>query len=466
MAHKTTPAQPTWARTARGAALAILTRMHPADRDARERLDHMLTGLDLDPRDSRFCTELVYGIIKRRRTLDAALRPLVTRPWHRVEADVRQLLRLGAYQMIFLERIPVSAATDQAVELAARACRPGAPGFCNAVLRRLARLVGPVVPAGGDRRCIPLDAGRWRAMNDDVLPPPADRPVEYLGQAYSFPDWLIRRWLDRWPAVEVARWCRYFNSPPRLYVRVNTLRTSPQEAIDKCRAAGFHVSPTAHGLTLSFDGPGSPTQLPGFAEGGCFVQDVTATEIVAGLDVEPGQRVLDLCAAPGGKTTHLAAMMQNRGEIVACDISHSRLERLRENCQRLGIHIVRPVLIRPGREADLPQGPFDWVVLDVPCSNTGVLGRRAEARWRLRPTDIDRLSRLQMDLLGRVAKRIGTGARIAYCTCSVDAQENERCVRQFLRDHPDFDLVNQTWFLPGLDGDGGYVACLRHLAEG
>ena len=461
-----TPGAPAWARTARGAALHVLTGMRPAAHDVRERLDRALTEHAMDPRDCHLCTELVYGVVKRRRTLDTVLRCLVTRRWDRVESDVRHLLRLGAYQMIFLDRIPASAATHQTVELAKAACRGGADRFCNAVLRRLARAVGPVVETGGDTRTIPLGAHRWRRLNIDVLPSRAARLAEYLGQAYSFPDWLIRRWLGHWPAVEVERWCVYFNTPPPLYLRVNTIKADPDQAVARCRTEGFRVSPGPLPLMMCFDGSGSPARLPGFDQGWCFVQDVTAAEIVQGLGVQPGQRVLDLCAAPGGKATHLAAIMGNQGEIVACDVSAARLEPLRENCRRLGVRIVRALQIRPGHDADVPAGPFDWVLLDVPCSNTGVLGRRVEARWRLRPGDFAELSRVQTALLGQAAKRIGTGGRIAYCTCSVDPEENGQCVQAFLHQHPDLDLVAQSWFLPGLDGDGGYVAQLQRRAEG
>jgi len=446
--------------------LHVLRHARVSAHDAREHLDRCLAALDLDPRDAGLCTELVYGVVKRQRTLDAVLRWMVTRPWHRVEPDVRHVLRLGAYQMVFLERIPPSAATHETVELAKSACRGGADRFCNAVLRRLAGAIGPVTATGGDTRTIPLHTGRWRVLHHDVLPSPAQRPVEYLGQAYSFPDWLIRRWLADWPVVEVERWCRHFDRPSPLYLRVNTLRATPTQVLEQCRAHGFDAQPGPHPLTILCAAPGSPTRLPGFDQGEFFVQDVTATDIVHRLGVHAGQRVLDLCAAPGGKTTHLAAAMGNQGDIVACDVSEARLALLRENCDRLGVSIVQPVHVHATDDADVPDGPFDWVVVDAPCSNTGVLGRRAEARWRLKPTDFAELADVQRALLRRAAKRIGTRGRIAYCTCSVDAEEDQRRVQELLGDRPDLELVDQTWFLPGLDGDGAYLARLRHRAEG
>jgi 16S rRNA (cytosine967-C5)-methyltransferase len=203
----------------------------------------------------------------------------------------------------------------------------------------------------------------------------------------------------------------------------------------------------------------SVLNLPGWNEGHFSVQDETAQHAALTLAPQPGETVLDLCAAPGTKTGHLAELMQNRGTIIATDVSEDRLEKVRDNARRLQLEIIQTVLIdRDG--TNIPDGPFDAILIDAPCTNTGVLGKRIEARWRITPRDIDELSALQQRLLEQAADRVRPGGRIVYSTCSIEPEENENNVQNFLSSRPEFELRSERGFRPGDPSDGGYQALL------
>jgi 16S rRNA (cytosine967-C5)-methyltransferase len=202
-------------------------------------------------------------------------------------------------------------------------------------------------------------------------------------------------------------------------------------------------------------------QLPGYEQGWFAVQDESAMRVAAALAPEPGSRVLDLCAAPGGKTTHLAELMRNQGQIVACDVDDERLRTVAELSARLGITIIETVRLRPGLNENAPAGPFDAILVDVPCSNTGVLGRRPEVRWRLRPVDLKHLIPLQTKLLLQAAERVRPGGAIVYSTCSIEPEENRAVVDAVLQAMPELSLEADEAQVPGKPADGGYWARLR-----
>ena len=225
-------------------------------------------------------------------------------------------------------------------------------------------------------------------------------------------------------------------------------------------AHGVRVVPGSLPEAIRVDGTLRVDSLPGFAEGFFSVQDESAMQAVDLLSPHAGETVLDLCAAPGAKTTHLAERMRNTGTVIATDIRADRLRRVEDNCRRLGISIVRPTLVSP-RGEDVPPGPFDVVLVDVPCSNTGVLGKRPEARWRIDEAQIDELTRQQRALLVAGCQRLNPGGRIVYSTCSIEPEENDEIVRNVLEASPDMTLVGQRHHVPGRPADGGYQALLQ-----
>jgi 16S rRNA (cytosine967-C5)-methyltransferase len=449
--------------TARTLALQVLLDCRNGDAFVQEVLDAHLARSPLSPADRRLTTHLAYGVLRRRGNLDALLQPLISREPHKVEPWLWDVLRVGAYQLVYLSHVPAHAALHETVELAAQWGRPGAKGFLNGVLRALSRLLTDERTDRPASDALPLEAGTYRRLTRPVLPDPAAKPVEYLS-AFSLPRWLAGRWTERYPWDECLRLGFWFAGPAPLWLRVNPLRTDRDAFLAELRKANIAAEPGDHPQAVRLEESASIRELPGYAEGWFTVQDQSAMRVASALDPRPGWRVLDLCSAPGGKTTHLAELMRNQGEIVACDVDEDRLKTVAELCNRLGIGIVRTQRLHPETNEEPPAGPFDAVLVDVPCSNTGVLGRRPEVRWRLRPDEFVHLVRKQTKLLLWAGERVRRGGVVVYSTCSIEPEENGSVVRAALRGLPELRLEAEGEQVPGKPSDGGYWARLRRRA--
>jgi 16S rRNA (cytosine967-C5)-methyltransferase len=447
--------------TARTIALQVLLDCRRHDAFVQEILDKHLGRSVLSPADRRLATQLAYGVLRRRGTLDALLRPVVTRRPDQVESWLWEALRLGTFQLALLTHVPPHAAIFETVELASAAGVPRAKGFLNGVLRAAAGLLTPDPADGPAADALPLEHGAYRRLSRAVLPEPAAHPVEYLSAGFALPRWLVGRWLERWGPDECLRLGFWFAGPAPLWLRCNALRTDREAVLRAFAKAGVRAEPGDFPQAVRLRDHASVRDLPGYAEGWFAVQDESAMRVAAALDPRPGGEVLDLCAAPGGKTTHLAELMHNQGRIVACDVDDRRLATLTELCGRLGVTVVEPVRLHPGRNEEPPAGPFDAALVDVPCSNTGVLGRRPEARWRLKPEDFRHLVILQTKLLLQAAERLRPGGAVVYSTCSVEPAENGKVVRAVLQALPDLALEEEQAQSPGRPADGGYWARLR-----
>jgi 16S rRNA (cytosine967-C5)-methyltransferase len=448
------------AHTARTLALQVLFDCRSGDAFVQEVLDAHLNRTPLSPADRRLATHLAYGVLRRRGSLDALLRPLLTRQPHQVEPWLWDALHLGAYQLAFLSHVPAHAALHETVELAALWGRPGAKGFLNGVLRSLLRLLTDERTDRPAADALPLEKGAYRRLARPVLPDPATKSVEYLS-AFSLPRWLARRWAERYPWDECVRLGFWFAGPAPLWLRVNPLRTDRDSFLAALRQAGIAAEPGDHPQAVRLEESASIRELPGYAEGWFTVQDQSAMRVASALDPRPGWRVLDLCAAPGGKTTHLAELMRNEGQIIACDVDDDRLKTVSELCGRLGVGIVEARRLHPETNEEPPPGPFDGVLVDVPCSNTGVLGRRPEVRWRLRPADFTHLVRLQTKLLLWAGERVRPSGVVVYSTCSTEPEENGGVVRSALQGLRELVLEAEEEQVPGRPSDGGYWARLR-----
>jgi 16S rRNA (cytosine967-C5)-methyltransferase len=438
-------------------ALSVLLDCRTRHAFAQEILDDHLAGSSLAPADRRLVTQLAYGVLRRRGTLDALLRPLVNRPAAQVEPWLWEALRLGAYQMAILTHIPPHAVVNETVELASTWNRPQARGFLNGVLRALSRLITNERTPGPATDAMPLEDGTYRRLAQPVLPDPATSAEEYLSAAFALPGWLARRWAERYPQDECLRLGFWLAGPAPLWLRSNALRASRQQCLNALASAGIAAEVGRHPQAIRLGEFRPVRELPGFAEGWLTVQDESAMKVASALAPAPGSSVLDLCAAPGGKTTHLAELMANQGRIVACDIDQRRLANVTELARRLGITIIETRLL--GQDKPAPAGPFDAVLVDVPCSNTGVLGRRPEARWRLKPDDLRHLPRLQASLLRRACDCVRPGGVVVYSTCSIEPEENGELVRSVLS--PGLELEAEEQRRPGMPADGGYWARLR-----
>jgi 16S rRNA (cytosine967-C5)-methyltransferase len=426
----------------------------------QEILDHQLVRAELSPADRRLATQLAYGVLRRRGTLDALLRPLIQRPPHQVEPWLWDALRLGAFQLAFLSQVPPHAAINETVELAAAYKRLGAKGFLNGVLRTLAGLLTNENAEHPAADALPIEEGRYRKLVRRVLPDPAVLPVEYLAAAFAWPRWLAARWSQRYSWEECLRLGFWFAGPAPLWLRINPLRTNRGAVLAAFAQAGVAAEPGEHPQAVRLLEHAAIRDLPGYDQGWFTVQDESAMQVASALDPQPGSRVLDVCAAPGGKTTHLAELMNNQGQIIACDVEDHRLATLNQLCQRLGISVVEPHRLHPEQNEEPPTKPFDFVLVDVPCSNTGVLGRRPEARWRLKPENFGRLVPLQTKLLLQAGERVRPGGAIVYSTCSIEPEENQQVVRAVLRGMRNLELEAESEQAPGRPADGGYWARL------
>jgi len=445
--------------TARELAADVLHRSRSHDAFATELIDDAVTRSGISPQERRFLTQLVFGVIRRKGTLDALLRPFIKIPFHAVQTRVWDTLHLGAYQLVFLTGVPKHAAVNETVELADYVGSPKAKGFVNSVMRRVSELVTDDFTDKPDCNAIPFDGQRYRLIARPLLPKPSADPSGYFTQAFSFPKWISDNWHQRFGPEECLRLGFWFNATPPLWIRVNKLHCDRETYRLRLAAGLIDVEPGEHPQSLRFLEHHPIRALPGYDDGAFAVQDHASMLVASALNVQPGMRVLDLCAAPGGKTTHLAELMDNRGFITACDTDPRRLETVTTLAQRLRIKGVRTVALPENGEP--PAGPFDAALVDAPCSNTGVLGRRPEVRWRLKPSEFQYLVRLQTRLLFSAIDRVKSGGVVVYSTCSIEPDENEGVVKAVMRGMRSLKLEAEHYAIPGQPSDGGYWARLR-----
>lgn len=452
--------------TARQVAADVLARSRSRAGFAAELIDD--AAATLSGQDRRFVTQLVYGVMRRRATLDALIEPFLHKPLHALQDRVLDVLHLGAFQLAFLTHVPKHAAVHESVELAEYVGSPQAKGFLNGVLRRVSELVtdqftlrpGPdALPFEPHESPVSAVVGRYRKLNQPILPDMEREPIAYLSAAHSWPRWLAERWLARFGLEECIRLGFWFNAAPPLWIRTNKLNTDRESYRLQLAAATIDSEPGEHPQSLRLPDPPAIRDLPGYATGDFCVQDHASMLVASAMNPQPGMRVLDLCSAPGGKTTHLAELMDNRGSITACDIDQKRLDTVTTLCQRLGVKNVETVLLQENGEP--PAGPFDAVLVDAPCSNTGVLGRRPEVRWRIKPTEFEHLIRLQTKLLFQAFERVKPRGVVVYSTCSIEPDENENVVKGVLRAMKHVKLEADQYAVPGRPSDGGYWARLR-----
>lgn len=411
---------------ARAVALDALLSVERTQTFADEALDHYISRSALDGRDRALALELVYGVLRHQSTLDWRLDHVATKSMAKLPARVRMALRLGAYQLLHLDRIPPSAAVNESVALI-KAGSPGHwPGFVNAVLRALTRTPAPPWPDRGTD------------------------PARALSVRYACPPWLAERWIARFGVQDAEALCRSTTIIPPLTIRVNTLRTTRDALASKLTELGFTVRPTRISpVGLILEKFGSVADLPLFRDGTFYVEDEAAQLVAPILDPHPGESVLDACAAPGGKTTHLAALMQNHGELFAVDSSAARLRLLEDNCRRLGIGIVQTI---KADAASLPPHlrgrPFDRILLDAPCSGLGVLRRHPEGKWRKEAETLKQHQALQRRLLEQAGNCLRPGGVLVYSTCSSEPEENEQVIDQFCSAHKEFRREPVAPWLP------------------
>jgi 16S rRNA (cytosine967-C5)-methyltransferase len=428
---------------------------------AADLADAAAAGAGLEGRDRASLTRLVLEATRRRATLDAVGEAYSGRRTADLEPAARQALRVGVFELLHSRSAPPWAAVHEAVEAAKAVGGRRAAGFCNAVLRKVAaglrRLDGPAPRPS--RSVLPLEEGGHAAFDREVFPPPSRR-AEHWAAVRSHPAWIVERWISLFGERGTERILGEDNRPPELTVRlrggaeeVGALRAR-LEAEGRVRRAG------RAGDVLALAPGARPDALPGFAEGRLVVQDETSTGPARALAPRPGDRVLDLCAAPGGKAVQLADALGGRGLVAAVDRERSRLSLLRDTVRRTGAAGVFPVLA-DGARPPFRAGAFDRVLVDAPCSNSGVFRRRAEARWRFSTAGLADLAALQARLLRSAAALVRPGGRLVYATCSLEPAENGDVVEAFVAGAPGFRVAAEERVLPGAADGGGWAVLER-----
>ncbi len=428
-------------------------------------LDRLLGEAHMLPADKDFARELALGVLRRQGTLEAVLRAFLRRPKQKLPGPLRAIIYVALYQMMFLDRVPTFAAVDQAVTQASRSHHKRQGGLVNGILRSVDRSLsepaeGSPAPAAD---IIPIGPGRYCKIARPVLGDPSSRPASYLADAYSLPIGLARRWIEQFGSLDkVLAVGAQANVRAPMILRVNSLRASVDDVLKSLSDSGIAASPHANGLSVVLTENTNVGELDVLKNGLVQVQDATATAVSIAARPKAGTRVLDFCAAPGTKTTHLAELMGDKGTIAAVDISQPKVQRIEDNCQRLGISIVDTLLAEQIGRLD-PES-FDMALVDAPCSNSGVLARRAEARWRFDEASLVKLATDQRLLATAASRFVRRGGRLVYSTCSIEPEECSFVARRLAGKGSNLKLISERLTIPtGASDptrcyDGGYVA--------
>lgn len=397
-------------KTARDVALEVLVQVEKERSYSNLQLNQALQGANLARVDAGLATELVYGTIQRLNTIDGVLEQKVQRGLAKLKPWMRNLLRMTAYQLHYLDRIPAHAAVNEAVAIAKRRGGQSMGGFANGVLRAIMR-----------------EPQLWET-------PAGSDPVSRIVWEHSHPAWLVSNWVDAYGEEETAAMCEANNRPPHGSVRVNALRTNREKLLADMRKEGLNAMPSSLSKDgIVAEGAGNLALSQWYRNGELSVQDESSMLVVEALRPEAGMRVLDCCAAPGGKTTHIAERMGNTGEIVANDVHAHKVALIADQAERLGLTSVATMNVDASTLArELPAGSFDAVLLDAPCTGFGVIRRKPDIKWAKRPEDVASIASLQAELLDQAAQLVRPGGRLVYSTCTVERAENEDVVRRFL----------------------------------
>jgi 16S rRNA (cytosine967-C5)-methyltransferase len=418
-------------------AFRILTRRGSGSDYVEKLLEQELAGSPMTASDRGLCQELVFGVVRWRATLDW----LVARKTkdRAQNAGIRSLLHLGLYQLFWM-RVPDHAAVHETVELGKRMGFGPRAGFLNAVLRGY---------------------GREREATSSAL---ESLKTTDPALGFSHPPLLFTRWEQRWGRDAAIALLDWDNRPPPTYARWNSLKGDVATLEMRWQKEGVDFQPREFiwmGRHRIFELLSHPplAECESFEDGLFYIQDPSTLLAVEILDAQPGETILDLCAAPGGKTTAIAQAMGNRGHIIALDPQPARLKLLEENCLRLGANCVTPA-------AEAAPQLYDRILVDAPCSNTGVLRRRVDLRWRIRPSEWERLRKTQSSLLAQAVPQLKPGGVMIYSTCSLEPEENEQVVQSFLAENPTFALETKRQLTPFQDKvDGTFVARFKSLSS-
>ncbi|MBW2649273.1 MAG: 16S rRNA (cytosine(967)-C(5))-methyltransferase RsmB, partial [Deltaproteobacteria bacterium] len=403
--------------TPRNLSVQILNRIEEGQAFAQPLLDAYLSrNILANTQDRGLLTRLVYGALRLRNRLDWVIRAVYSGNFESMEPGIRNILRVALYQVMFADRVPAYAATDEAVKITKK-MYPGRSNLVNAILRNAARK---------------MDTIQYPSFDED--------PLLHISVLHSHPLWIVKMWAEEFGIEDTLALCKSNNEIPPLTIRANRLKTTRPDLIGMLEDCGCGAVPSRYspdGIVLS-DLPAPVVKMPLYEEGYIQIQDEASQLISILLDPKPGEMALDVCAGVGIKTTHMAELMQNRGRIVAMDISSKKVEMSRVLARRLGATIIEPIVHNATKNSqDDLRGKFDRVLVDVPCSGMGTLRRNPEIKWNTTPEDLKKIPPLQKEILNRSVPYLKKDGIMVYSTCTISAAENEDVVREFLAVHPD-----------------------------
>lgn len=407
-------------QSGRSLALEVLIEVERKKAFSNLELNAALKRSTIDRREAGLATELVYGSLSRLNTLDWLANQLLAKPIHKLEPWLRNLLRISLYQLKYLDKIPDRAIIHEAVEEAKRYGHKGTVGLLNGVLRNFQR------------------------KREELQVPSAWPKFKKIAIEHSHPEWLVKRWLGIYGEKETVEMCQINNHPPLISLRTNPLKGAREELIHRLQEEfpGARVEPSPVAKEgISFSQAGNPAISQAFQQGFCTIQDESSMLVAYALASKPGMTVLDTCAAPGGKTTHIAEKMNNQGRIIALDIHEHKLKLIEENATRLGIDMIET---KQADARELPPNlahePFDRILVDAPCTGFGVIRRKPDLKWQKSEKDAEAIATIQLQILKQASRWIKADGYIVYSTCTVDPEENGRLVHRFIDENPEFVL--------------------------
>ena len=420
----------------RSARLAALDAMNMLRRGtfSSDALDAAVNAAKLEPRDAALCQRIVRSTIQNLTYIDYVIGLWCSTPVKKLERTVLDILRISAAQLLFLDRVPASAAVNEGVNLCRERGNARAAGLVNGVLRRIAE-------------------------NRDSIPPvPGAGAAEYLSTRYSHPLWLVRELVSRRGYDGAEALLAANNAEPPLTIQTNTLKTTPDALAAALSEAGYRFESGLCAGSFDLAGAGSVERIPGYAGGLFYVQDAAARMAVESIGLKPGMSVLDACSAPGGKSFAAAMLMRGEGRILACDLKEKRLRRVCEGAARLGIDMIDTRAMDARAPSEELHEAFDVVIADAPCSGFGVVRRKAEIRFKSR-AEIEPLPEIQLGILRAMAGCVKPGGTLLYSTCTLLARENEDVAAAFLGEHGEFTVAEERTLWPDTDKTDGFFIC-------
>ncbi|HDP69946.1 MAG TPA: 16S rRNA (cytosine(967)-C(5))-methyltransferase RsmB [Actinobacteria bacterium] len=405
-------------KTARELALDIIYKVHKDKIYANHLLPEALRTKDLSSQDKFFVTELVCGALRMEGSIDWVLSNFSSKEMNKIPPKALDILRLGTYQLLYLDRVPSRAAVDESVKIAKKNFHQGIANFVNGILREISR-----------------------NKSEIKFPKKDNEPVAHISLKHSHPEWLVRRWINEFGVEETEKLCMANNIRPQVKLRTNLLKITPRQLANMLNKRGVTTSQsTLLNEALIVDEAANLTDTMEFKNGLFFIQDESSMMVSHIVNPQPGETVLDTCSSPGGKTTHLAEMMRNKGLIIAVDKQPMRLKLLEKSCARMGVEIVAIAQADATKLNEILSKPVDKVLVDAPCSGLGVLARKPDARWRKTPEQIVKLAKLQQNLLSSAKQFVKIGGRLVYSVCTISKEETLDIVDFFLDNSGEFEL--------------------------